>query len=83
MVEKVLDHRRHLQKRGGWRERELNRSRQEIEKLLQSRFMRQMMEAIPQHDRDQLVEAVADRKLDPYAAVKQIFAEIEENGWVP
>ena len=67
-------HRAHLQASGGWALRERLRSQGEIEHLLRDRFIDEMVARVPAADRDALITAVAERRLDPYSAADQLFA---------
>jgi hypothetical protein len=44
--------------------------------LLQARFMAQVEAAVPETIQDQLVTAVAERELDPYSAVAQLYEQV-------
>ena len=65
----------HLRQSGEWLQRERERSWREIEMLLQRRFMRQFQAAVPQGEREVLLTAVAERKVDPYTAVNQLLSK--------
>lgn len=73
LVQQIKNHRAFLLKSGGWMEREVQRSRDELDRLVQSRFMTLLLERIPQVSRDQLVMAIARREMDPYTAVSKLF----------
>ncbi|HSM57939.1 MAG TPA: hypothetical protein VK879_17425, partial [Candidatus Sulfomarinibacteraceae bacterium] len=66
----------YLRASGRWRERERNRSRQEIEQLLQARLMERLRAIVPPAERERLISDVAERKLDPYTAVVDLFQQI-------
>jgi LAO/AO transport system kinase len=83
LVVQIQAHRTYLKESGEWYERELTRSRQEIGKILHEEFLRQMNDVVLQNDRDALVEAVAERKIDPYTAVDRLFAKADEKGLLP
>lgn len=76
-ITKVVDalqaHRAYLQASGEWHERERARSRQEIEQLLQAYLLRRLHETVPPAEREQLIRAVAEREVDPYAAAHRLF----------
>ena len=76
LVDLVEAHRAYLQKTGEWLRREKERSRREVEQLLQARFMARFQAAVPQTDREQLIMAVAARHTDPYTAVNQLFEQV-------
>jgi hypothetical protein len=71
-----MAHKIHLYESGDWLKREKERSRREVEGLLQARFMAQVRTAVPSTIQDQLVTAVAERTLDPYTAVAQFFKRV-------
>ena len=66
-------HRLYLQESGGWAVREHARSLAEIERLLRDRFIDEMVARVPLAERDALVRAVAERRLDPYTAADRLF----------
>ena len=69
----IEQHRVHLQTTGGWAARERARSRGEIERLLRDRFIDQLATAVPAEERDALITAVVERRLDPYSAADRLF----------
>ena len=73
LAETVNRHRAYLQESGGWAEREKSRSRSEIEHLLRDRFIDEMAARVPADEREALIRAVAERKLDPYTAADRLF----------
>lgn len=79
-ITKVVDalqaHREYLQASGEWHERERARSRQEIEQLLQAYLLRRLHETVPPAEREQLIQAVAEREVDPYAAAHRLFTHL-------
>jgi len=48
---------------------------------LQAEFMKQMAVAVPAGDQEALIEAVAERKIDPYTAMNRLFAQAKKRGW--
>lgn len=76
LVLTIQRHWEHLHATGEWLEREKDRSRQEIEQLLSNYLLRRLAQAVPQAEREGLVAAVAQRQLDPYAAVAQLSAQL-------
>ena len=66
-------HRDYLRKSGGWEARERARSQAEIERLLRDRFIDEMAARVPPAERDELIRAVAERRLDPYTAAERLF----------
>ena len=81
IVDKIQAHKSFLNVTNEWQRRELARSRQEIGQLLQDEFMKQLGVAVPESDQEALIEAVAERKIDPYTAVNRLFAQAGERGW--
>ncbi|HRO23586.1 MAG TPA: hypothetical protein PLR07_04700, partial [Promineifilum sp.] len=66
-------HRLYLKESGGWAVREHARSLAEIERLLRDRFIDEMVARVPLAEREALVRAVAERRLDPYTAADRLF----------
>jgi len=66
-------HRDYLRESGGWAARERARSRAEIERLLRDRFIDEMAARVSPAERDELIRAVAERRLDPYTAAERLF----------
>lgn len=81
LVDHILAHRAYLQSSDGWMEQEKIRSRREVEQLLQARFMARFQTAVSQDDRNQLITAIANREIDPYTAVADIFTQINNASW--
>jgi LAO/AO transport system kinase len=77
VVTAIVSHRDYLQASGQWHARERDRSRQEIERLLQARFMAQLRKAVAPVALDEIVAAVAARELDPYTAVNHLFDQLK------
>jgi LAO/AO transport system kinase len=77
LVETVLKHGSYL--RGGelWMQKERARSRQEIGRMLQERFMARLLEAVPPDQRETVVDDVARRRKDPYTAVEELFGRVQ------
>ena len=75
LVERIQDHRDHLRSTGEWLKREKRRSRAEIERVLQDRFMARFNANISVEKREQLLMDVVTRNLDPYTAVDRLFEE--------
>lgn len=76
VVEAIVAHREYLQGSGDWFEREMERSRQEIEQLLQLKMAVQMEATVSKHEREALVSAVARRQVDPYTAASRLYAQL-------
>jgi LAO/AO transport system kinase len=76
LVDAILDHKSYLFASGDWQEREKQRSRREVEQLLQSRLMAHMRAVVPQTNHEQLIIDVANRKIDPYAAVEKLLKQV-------
>jgi LAO/AO transport system kinase len=81
LVNHILAHKASLQDTNGWIEQEKVRSRREVEQLLQARFLARFQTAVSQDDRNQLITAIANREIDPYTAVADIFAQINNASW--
>lgn len=75
LVEATRTHKAYLHQSGEWLQREKVRSRQEIGRLLQTRFLAEIQTTIPKADREKLILAVAERQIDPYSAVDELFAQ--------
>lgn len=73
LAETVDSHRAYLQNSGGWAARERARSQGEIEHLLRDRFIDEMAARVPAAEREELIRAVAERRLDPYTAADRLF----------
>jgi LAO/AO transport system kinase len=73
LVKQIRAHRAYLLATGEWTEREKQRSRRQLTKLLQDRFMARMRKAIPEALREDLVMSLVRREMDPYSAVDQLF----------
>lgn len=79
LVDKVIEHRNYLVGSGEWFQRELQRSRREIERLLRNLIISQAQRFVPVERREQFVSAVARRELDPYTASKRLFDLANDN----
>ena len=73
LVGMIDRHRDYLRESGGWAARERARSQAEIERLLRDRFIDEMAARVPPAERDELIRAVAERRLDPYTAAERLF----------
>ncbi len=80
LIDQVLAHKNHLQESGDWLKRERVRSQREMEGLLQAQLMAQVQAAVPQTIQEQLITAVAERRLDPYTAVSRLLAKVTQEG---
>lgn len=78
LVKGVRAHKSYLLATGEWVEREKQRSRMEMERMLRDRFMSRLLETIPEDSREQFVLAVVSREMDPYTAVDQLFEQFIE-----
>lgn len=76
LVDGIQQHRAYLRSSGEWRVREQERSRQEVDQLLQARFMAHLAAVVPESQRQQLIAAIAAREIDPYAAVARLYAHL-------
>jgi LAO/AO transport system kinase len=77
VVEALVAHRDFLAQSGEGRLREKERSRQEIEQLLQARFLVHLRAVVSPAERDRLVDAVAAREVDPYTAAEQLYSHMQ------
>lgn len=79
-IDKVVDaleaHLGYLQASGEWHEREKVRGRQEVEQLLQALVLRQLQATVSPVEREQLIAAVVEREMDPYAAANRLFTHL-------
>ena len=73
LVGMIDRHRDYVRESGGWAARERARSQAEIERLLRDRFIDEMAARVPSAARDELIRAVAERRLDPYTAAERLF----------
>jgi LAO/AO transport system kinase len=76
LIAAIRRHRAHLLESGEWLARETDRSRHEIDHLLQDRFMAHLAAVVPETQREAMVAAVAARELDPYTAVARLAARV-------
>ncbi|MFZ0545953.1 MAG: methylmalonyl Co-A mutase-associated GTPase MeaB [Candidatus Promineifilaceae bacterium] len=76
LIKSLHDHLDYLKESGEWQTRERIRSREEINRLLQNRFMARFQDAVSQQQQEAVVEAVVERKVDPYTAVAQLLAHL-------
>lgn len=74
LVDRIQAHKYHLISSGEWEERELARSRREVNLMLQAEFMDRLIKIVPLKEREGLIRAIAKRELDPYSAVAKLFA---------
>lgn len=75
LVEVTFAHKAYLHQSGEWLHREKVRSRQEINQLLQGRFLVEIRAAVSEAERERLIVAVAERHIDPYSAVEELFGQ--------
>ena len=73
LVNKLTEHHEYLVETGELFQRELQRSRLEIERLLQNQIIKRSRQSILAEQRDNFVTAVARREMDPYTAAEQLF----------
>ena len=76
VVNTILAHGDYLKQSGQWLEREKDRSRQEIEQIMQGHLDLRLERDVSKDERDHLVTAVADREIDPYTAADRLFTQI-------
>ena len=79
LLNKIVEHRNHLIKSGEWFYRELQRSRREIERILQNQIISRTQRYVLAEQREQFVTAVAKRDMDPYSAAGRLFDLANEN----
>jgi GTPase len=77
LAETIGKHMVYLRQSGEWLKREKARSWREVKMLLQHRFMAQFQASLPTAEREDLLTAVAQRKIDPYTAVHQLLSKSE------
>jgi LAO/AO transport system kinase len=78
IVTAVAAHKAYLHQSGEWLAREKDRSRQEIDRLLQAHFMAELRTAVSSSHLEELITNVADRTVDPYTAVSTLFNKVKE-----
>jgi LAO/AO transport system kinase len=66
-------HYAHLRATGEWARRELARTRSEMDRLVRDRFVDLLTSAVPAEEREALITAVVERRIDPYAAAEKLF----------
>jgi LAO/AO transport system kinase len=76
VAERIAAHRAFLEQSGLWQQREAERSRQEVEQILQAHLAARLQECIDPGERDRLIQAVAGRQVDPYAAAERLFGQL-------
>lgn len=76
VVNAILAHRQYLKQSDQWLEREKDRSREEIQQILQAHLDLQLERNVSNTEREHLVTAVADREIDPYTAAARLFTQI-------
>jgi len=79
LVQRIQAHLAFLLASGVWEEREKQRSRRELEHLLQDRFMARLLTTVSEKERERLVVAVTRRETDPYTAVDMLFAQLDDH----
>jgi LAO/AO transport system kinase len=72
----VNGHLASLKAGGGWRAREVARSRQEVGQLLREEFIARLTATLPAEVREAVIASVAARQIDPYTAVDGLFAQV-------
>lgn len=76
VVAEILAHGDYLRRSKQWLARERDRSRYEIEQLLQAGLLARLESSVSREEMDRLVHAVATRQLDPYSAASQLFTQL-------
>lgn len=79
LLDKIVEHRNHLVETGEWFYRELQRSRREIERILQNQIISRTQRYVLAEQREHFVTAVAKRDMDPYTAAGRLFDLANEN----
>lgn len=69
----LIDHRRHLEKAGGWNERERERVLSEMERLLRQRLTAQFHNTRPDGTFESAVQRVLAREISPTDAVDELL----------
>ena len=77
LAQRITAHHDYLKSSGVWLERENERSRKELEQLIQQRFLARVIDTYSKEEREQYVTAVARRELDPYTAVERLFQQLD------
>lgn len=75
----IFAHRQFLQTHSEWQVRERDRSRREMEAILQARLWQRLRTTVPELAREQLITAVASRQIDPYTAVNELLLQMEKS----
>ena len=78
LAEGIRAHKAFLLSSSEWAQRENQRVRSELERMLQDRFMTQFLHKIPKGSRAHLVSAVVNREIDLYTAVDRLFKQFSE-----
>ena len=78
LVEAIDTHSQFIRESSEWTVREEERSRREIEEILQARLWERVRVSIAKLEREQLITAVAKREIDPYTAVNNLLRQIEK-----
>lgn len=78
LVEAIDNHREFIRESSEWQQRERERSRREMEEILQARLWQRVRASVADLEREQLITAVAQRDLDPYTAVNQLLHQMEK-----
>ena len=76
LVDKILDHLKHLKETGLWKKKGIQRSRDELQELMKYKLTKELSQKIqgkPEYEK--AIELIAKRKLDPYTVAEQLIAE--------
>ncbi|MGC8837812.1 MAG: methylmalonyl Co-A mutase-associated GTPase MeaB [Anaerolineae bacterium] len=76
LAEAIEAHRVYLQESGLWQRREEERAARTLETMLQEELLRRVIATHPPEEIASLVRQVAQRSLDPYAAVQRLLEEV-------
>jgi LAO/AO transport system kinase len=75
VIEQAEKHFRHIQASGQLRAHEQQRAKDELSNVLRQGLMRELLARIGQDGYDALVDQVATRQLDPYAAAERLLRD--------
>ncbi len=78
LVDAIETHYQFMKEHSEWQARERERSRREMEEILQTRLWQRVQASVAKLEREQLITAVAQRDLDPYTAVNHLMKQIEK-----
>jgi len=76
LVDVIASHRAHLERTGGWEQRERWRLQTELDILLQNRLMDGFRSRLSPGAIEQALAAVQSRKISPFQAVEKLISSI-------